>query len=59
MRPIETLLSLTNLLTFIVLAIPRLRTVRWMRLSAPVALLIAVAQVAVEGGYSVCTRGGR
>jgi predicted dienelactone hydrolase len=49
MRPIETLLALTNLLTFIVLAIPRLRAVSWMRHSAPIALLIAVAQVVVEG----------
>ena len=49
MRPIETLLALTNLLTFIVLANPRLRAVSWMRHSAPIALLIAVAQVVVEG----------
>jgi predicted dienelactone hydrolase len=49
MRPLETLLSLANLLTFFVFAIPPLRAVRWMRHLAPIALAIAVAQVLVEG----------
>src|SRR5215216_2141411 len=49
MRPIETVLLLANLLTFFVLAVPRLRAVRWTRYSAPIALAIAVAQVLVEG----------
>ena len=49
MRPIETLLLLATLLTFFVLAVSLPRAVRWMRHSAPVALLIAVAQVLVEG----------
>ena len=49
MRPIETLLTLSNLCTFFVLAIPQLRAVCWMRHSAPIALLIAVAQVLTEG----------
>ncbi len=49
MRPIETLLSLANLLTCFVVAVPRLRVVFWMRYWVPIALLIAVAQVLVEG----------
>lgn len=49
MRPIETLLLLATLLTFFLLAVSLPRAVRWMRHSAPVALLIAVAQVLVEG----------
>ena len=47
MRPIETLLSLANLLTFFVLALPR--AVFWLRYWVPSALLIAIAQVLVEG----------
>lgn len=49
MRPLETLLSLANLLVFLVLAVPLPRVVPWMRHLAPVALVIAVAQVLVEG----------
>src|SRR5215204_4866620 len=49
MRPLETLLSLANLLAFLVLAVPPLRAVRWMRHLAPIALAIAGAQVLVEG----------
>ena len=49
MRPLETLLSLANLLAFLVLAVPRLRVVPWMRHLAPIALAIAIAQVLVEG----------
>lgn len=49
MRPIEILLSLANLLAFLVLAVPRLRAVRWLRHLAPIALPIAGAQVLVEG----------
>ena len=49
MRPIEALLSLTNLLTFCVVAIPLPHVVRWMRYWVPIALLIAGAQVLVEG----------
>ena len=49
MRPIETLLSLANLLTFFVLAIPLSRVVLWMRYWVLIALLIAVAQLLVEG----------
>ncbi|MBC7877894.1 MAG: carboxylic ester hydrolase [Anaerolineales bacterium] len=48
MRPIEALLSLTNLLTFFALAIPLPRAVFWMRYLAPLALLIAVAQILIE-----------
>ncbi len=49
MRPIETLLLLVNLLTFFVLAIPRLRAVRWTGYVAVIELLIAGAQALVEG----------
>jgi len=49
MRPVETLLVLANLLTLVLLAVPPPRAMRWLRLSAPIALLIAVAQVLVEG----------
>src|SRR5215207_7800379 len=49
MRPLEILLSLANLLAFLVLAVPRLRAVPWVRHLAPIALPIAVAQVLVEG----------
>ena len=49
MRPLEILLLLANLLTFLVLAVPRLHALRWTRYSAPVALLIAGVQVLVEG----------
>src|SRR5215207_11192898 len=50
MRPLETLLSLANLLAFLVLALPLPRVVvPWMRHLAPIALAIAVAQVLVEG----------
>ncbi len=49
MRPLETLLSLANLLAFFALAVPLPRVVPWMRHLAPIALAIAVAQVLVEG----------
>src|SRR5512138_2834773 len=49
MRPIEILLVLANLLTFCVLAVPRLRAARWTRYSALIALLIAGTQVLIEG----------
>jgi len=49
MRLLETLLSVTNLLTFFVVAMPRPRGVFWMRYGVPIALLIAVVQVLVEG----------
>src|SRR5918995_2430606 len=49
MRPIEILLSVANLLAFLVLAVPRLRAVPWLRHLAPIALPIAGAQVLVEG----------
>ena len=49
MRPIETLLLLANLLTFFVLAVLLPRAVRWTSYSALIALMIAVAQVQVEG----------
>jgi len=49
MRPVETVLLLANLLTFLVLAVPRLRALRWPRYSAVSALPIAGAQALVEG----------
>jgi hypothetical protein len=49
MRPLETLLSLANLLAFLVSAVPLPRAVPWMRHLAPIALAIALAQVLVEG----------
>jgi hypothetical protein len=49
MRPIEAWLSITNVLTFFILAIPLPRAVFWMRYLAPIALLIAVIQILVEG----------
>ena len=49
MRPLETLLFLANLLTFLVLVIPRLRAARWMSYPAVIALLIAIVQVLAEG----------
>lgn len=48
MRPLEILLSLTNLLTFCLLTIP-LSDFFWLRTWAPIALLIALGQVWVEG----------
>ena len=49
MRPIEMLLLLADLLTFSILATPRLRAVRWTGYAALITLLIAVAHVLVEG----------
>jgi hypothetical protein len=49
MRPVETLLLFANLLTFFVLAVPRLRAMRWTRYLALITLLIAGAQALVEG----------
>jgi predicted dienelactone hydrolase len=49
MRPIEILLSVAYLLTFFVLALPRLHAVRWTGYVALIALLLAVAQVLIEG----------
>ena len=49
MRPIETLLLLTNLLTFTALVFPRLHAVRWTGYSALIALLIVGTQALMEG----------
>ena len=49
MRPIEILLSIANLLAFLVLAIRLPCTGRWMRHVAPIALLVAALQVLLEG----------
>jgi predicted dienelactone hydrolase len=49
MRSLEALLLMADLLTGLVGSVPRWRAARWMRLSACVALQIAVAQVLVEG----------
>src|SRR5215204_3748309 len=49
MRLLETLLSLANLLTFLVLVVPLPRAASWMRHLAPMALAIAIAQALVAG----------
>jgi predicted dienelactone hydrolase len=49
MRPIEILLSIANLLTFLVLAIRLPGAGRWTRHLAPVALLVAASQALLEG----------
>jgi hypothetical protein len=49
MRPIEILQSVANVLTFFALAIPRLHAARWTGYVAPIALLLAIAQVLIEG----------
>ena len=49
MRSAETLLSLSNLLTLCILVIPQLRAIHWMRYLALITVLIAVAQMLVEG----------
>lgn len=49
MRFIETLLVLVNLLTFVTLTVWLPCPLRWIRYAAPVAPLVAVAQVLVEG----------
>jgi len=49
MRPIETLLLFANLLTFLVVAVPRLHTTRWMGCAVLITLALAVAQVLIEG----------
>jgi hypothetical protein len=49
MRPLELSLVLVNLLTLGVLAVPQLQAVRWMGYVALIAVLIAVAQMIMEG----------
>jgi predicted dienelactone hydrolase len=49
MRPIETLLLLANLLTFFVFTLPVLRAVHWTGSVVLIALLLAIAQVLIEG----------
>ena len=49
MRPLEVLLSLANLLTFLALVVPRLRAVPWVRFAAPASVLFCVLQVVLEG----------
>ena len=49
MRPIEALLLLANLLAFSGLLLPLPGGLRWIRHSAPVALLAAGAQILAEG----------
>ena len=49
MRPIESLLLVANLLAFLGLVIPLPSTMHWLRYSVVVALVLAGAQVAVEG----------
>jgi predicted dienelactone hydrolase len=49
MRPIEILLSLANLLTFCILALPRLSEIPWMGSVALITVVIAGIQILVEG----------
>jgi hypothetical protein len=49
MRPIETLLVVTNFLTFLVFAVPRLRAIRWMGYIVFITLALAVVQVFLDG----------
>ena len=49
MRPVESLLSIANLLTFLVLTLPLPRSVLWIRFFVPIVLLIAIIQLLAEG----------
>jgi predicted dienelactone hydrolase len=49
MRLFETILLLADLLAFVRLIIPRLRSTRWTGYVAPIPLLTAIVQVLVEG----------
>jgi hypothetical protein len=49
MRPLEILLSIANLLTFCLLATPRLRAIHWMGYLALIMVPIAGMQILVEG----------
>ena len=49
MRPLELSLVLVNLLMLGVLALPQLHAVRWTGYVALIAVLIAIAQMIVEG----------
>lgn len=49
MRPLELSLLLVNLLTLSVLAVPLLHAVHWTGYVALIAVLIAIAQMIVEG----------
>ncbi len=49
MRLLEILLTLANLWTFFVLAVPRLRTLSWTRYSALITVVIASVQALGEG----------
>ncbi len=49
MRPLETLLSLANLLIFCISVIPWLHAIQWMGYLALITVLIAIIQTLVEG----------
>ena len=49
MRRVESLVLLADLLALLVLAIPPLHSVAWLRYLVPIALVMAVAQMLVEG----------
>jgi predicted dienelactone hydrolase len=48
-RLLEIMLSLTTFLAFCTLTIPRLRAIRWTGYVTPIALLVAIVQMVVEG----------
>jgi hypothetical protein len=49
MRPIESLLVVANLLTFLMFAVPQIRVRRWTGYIVFITLTLAVVQVLVEG----------
>ncbi|GHO99482.1 carboxylic ester hydrolase [Reticulibacter mediterranei] len=49
MRPIEILLTIADLLTFLVIIIPRLRAIRWMEGIALITCSLAIFQLLIEG----------
>jgi predicted dienelactone hydrolase len=49
LRPVEILLFVANLLTFMVVAVPRLHAARWMGVVVLITLALAVVQVLLEG----------
>ncbi|MBE3558099.1 MAG: hypothetical protein IMW89_02605 [Ktedonobacteraceae bacterium] len=49
MRPVEILVLCANLLSFLVLAVPRLRTMRWKGSIVLIPLALAIVQELREG----------
>jgi len=49
MRPVEILLVMANIITFLVIAVPRLHAARWIGYVVFITLFLAVFQVIMEG----------